>query len=185
MDLKKLLGDKYKENMTYEEVAAALAGVSVVDKATFDKTASEAADYKKQLRAKQTDEEKAEAERAEKDAATQKELESLRRESAVSKHKAQFLGLGYDEALAAATAEALADGDMATVFANQKKAQENAEKALRAQLLQEESEPPAGQGGGTKIDYGKKAQEASASGDFAAAAYYTRLGAEEAARNNK
>lgn len=140
MDLKKLLGDKYKENMTYEEVSAALAGVAVVDKATFDRTASEAADYKKQLRAKQTEEERLEAERKEQDEKIQKELSDLRRESTVSKHKAQFLSLGYEETLAASTAAALADGDMATVFANQKKAQEAAEKALRAKLLKEEQE---------------------------------------------
>lgn len=185
MDLKKLLGDKYKENMTYEDVAAALAGVTVVDKATLDKATSEAAEFKRQLRAKQTEEEAAEAERKANLEKMQTELDELRKGKAVSEHKAQFLSLGYEETLAASTAAALADGDMATVFANQKKAQEAAEKALRAKLLQEEQEPPAGPGGGTPVDYGKKAQEAAASGNYAEAAYYTRLGAEEAARNNK
>ncbi len=58
MDLKTLLGNDFKEGMTLAEIEAALAGKNLVDPATlpasvskeqFDKTASEAARYKKEL----------------------------------------------------------------------------------------------------------------------------------------
>ena len=58
MKLEDLLGTDYKEGMTAEEIAAALAGKNFVDPTTlpasvskeqFDKTASEAAKYRKEL----------------------------------------------------------------------------------------------------------------------------------------
>ena len=58
MDLKALLGDGYKDGMTIDEINAALAGKNFVDPTTlppsvskeqFDRTASEAARYKKEL----------------------------------------------------------------------------------------------------------------------------------------
>ena len=75
MDLKTLLGDAYKENMTLDEINEALEGVSLVDPSTlpktvnkdvFDKTASELAKVKKQLKELQeksmTEDEKLQAE---------------------------------------------------------------------------------------------------------------------------
>lgn len=59
MDLRELLGDKYVEGMTFEELEAALAGKELVDPATLPKTvrkeqfdvlASELAAAKKQLK---------------------------------------------------------------------------------------------------------------------------------------
>ncbi len=58
MELKELLGSDYKDGMTAEEISAALANKTFVDPATlpasvskeqFDKTASEAAEYKRKL----------------------------------------------------------------------------------------------------------------------------------------
>ena len=108
------------------------------------------------------------------------ELAELKRDKAVSEHRARLLGLGYDEALAVDTAKALAKGDMDTVFANQRKHQELQEKALRAQLLKETPKPPAGESGDVQIDYAKEIQAAQAAGDFSKAAYYTRLQGMEA-----
>ena len=62
MDLKELLGEAYKEGMTFEEVEAALKDITPPDtstaevtrlKAALSKANSEAAGYKKQLREKQ------------------------------------------------------------------------------------------------------------------------------------
>ena len=59
MNLKELLGDAYREDMTLEEVEQALEGINLVDpaklpksvsKEVFDKTASELARVKKSLR---------------------------------------------------------------------------------------------------------------------------------------
>ena len=67
-DLKSLLGDKYKEGMSIEELMSLDVDMpkpdmtGFISKDHFDKVASEAADYKKQLRAKMS-----EAEAKEKD----------------------------------------------------------------------------------------------------------------------
>lgn len=184
MNLKELLKDKYREDMNAAEVAVALADydptAGMIGKDMFDKTASELAAAKKQLREKLTVDEQVEAERKAVLEKMEAELAELKRDKAVSEHRARLLGLGYDEALAADTAKALAKGDMDTVFANQRKHQELQEKALRAQLLKETPKPPAGESGDVQIDYAKEIQAAQAAGDFSKAAYYTRLQGMEA-----
>ena len=136
------------ENMTPEEKLAALEAYDpekngFVSKATFDKKASEASELGKQLRAKQTDEEAKAAKEAEEREALLARLKELEHEKAVNTYVNSYLAMGYDEKTAKSSAEALAKGDMATVFANQKAHTENREKALRAELLKE-TPPPAG-----------------------------------------
>lgn len=136
------------ENMTPEEKVAALEAYEpdmsgTVSKAVFDKTASELASVKKQLREKQTDEEAKAAERAAKEAEIMAELETLRHEKLVGTYATSYMAMGYDEKLAKATAEAMAKGDTETVFKNQKLHLENREKALRTELLKQ-TPPPAG-----------------------------------------
>ena len=80
---------------------------------------SEAANWKRQYREKQTEEERTASERAEAEKALQDELAGLRRDKTISDYKAQYIALGYAPELAAQTAEAMADGQFATVFANQ------------------------------------------------------------------
>jgi hypothetical protein len=150
MKLKDLLKEAYKDNMTLEEIEAALEGVEVdtseVDrlKSALTKSNSEAAEYKKQLRAKQTDDEAKEAERARELASMKEELELLKQEKVVSEYTSRYLALGYEDALARETAAAFAKGEMDTVFANQKKHAEAAEKKLRADILKGTPAPPAG-----------------------------------------
>ena len=124
---------------TQEQSAEPKPG-SFVSKAAFDKAASEIAALKKQLRSKMSDEEKREQERVERQEAEETmkaELEQLRRERTMSVHKAQFLGLGFDEESADSAATALVEGDLDTMFALMKKQQQAAERNLRAQLLKE------------------------------------------------
>jgi len=137
------------ENMTPEEKLAALEAYDpekdgYVSKATFDKTSSEAASYKKQLREKQSDEEAKAAKEAEERATLLARLEELEREKTVGTYTNAYLALGYDEKTAKATAEALAKGDMDTVFANHKTQNESREKALRAELLKQTPPPASG-----------------------------------------
>lgn len=152
MTLKELLGDSYKDGMTPGEIEAALASVQLptdtkeierLQKA-LTKSNSEAADYKRKLQEKQTEEERAEAERAEKTRAMEEELATLKTQKAIADNKAQFLALGYEDTLATETAEAMVQGDMAKVFANQKKHQEAQRTALEAELLSKTPTPPAG-----------------------------------------
>jgi hypothetical protein len=58
--------------------------------------------------------------------------------------------MGYTESLAKATEEAMAKGDTATVFKNQKIHLDTREKALRTELLMQ-TPPPAGGGTDTAM----------------------------------
>jgi hypothetical protein len=149
------------ESMTPEEKVAALEAYEpdmsgFVSKATFDKTASDLAAAKKSLREKMSEEEAKAAEQAAANAAIMAELEALRTEKMVAGYVNSYLTMGYDEKLAKSTAEALAKGDMDTVFKNQKIHADNREKALRTELLQNTPSPAAG-----KTDVGKTKEEFS------------------------
>ena len=150
MNLKEVLGDAYKEGMTFEEVEAALEKVTVPEdhsaeierlKNALSKSNSEAAGYKKQLREKMTEDEQKKQKEQEEREELQSKYDKLLRESEVSKFKAKLLGMGYEEKLADATAEAMADGDTEKVFANQKKHLENVEKKVRAEALKDTPKP--------------------------------------------
>ena len=132
-----------------------------VAKSVFDKKASEAAELGKQLKSKMTEDEQKAAQQEEEMAAMKAELETLKADKAVSEYTAQFLGIGYDEALAKSTAVALNKGDMATMFANHAKFVSGREKALKSELLKSTPTPPAGDGNKktTKEDFAKMTLE--------------------------
>ena len=83
MKLNVLLGDAYKEGMTADEIISALEKVTdpsaEVEKLrnAVTKANGEAAEYKKQLKAKRTDDENAAQEQADKLAEMQKQIEAL------------------------------------------------------------------------------------------------------------
>lgn len=128
-----------------------------IAKSVFDKKASEAADLSKQLKARMSEEEAKAAKEAEERAALIARVEELEHEKSVNSYVTSYLAMGYEEGLAKSSAEALAKGDMATVFANQKKHVENREKALRTELLKQTPPPPSGNpaGGMKKEDFMK------------------------------
>ena len=109
--LSDLLGKAYKEGMTEDEISAALETVGQGNeaevnrlKAALSKANSEAADYKKQLRTKQTDDEAAAAAQKEEHDRLVQENADLKRSMALSERKAKLLAMGYDESLADETA---------------------------------------------------------------------------------
>ncbi len=65
-----------------------------------DSASSEAANFKKQLRAKMTANEQEEAEKKARDEAIEKELKELRNESRINKYSKRFMGIGMDESTA-------------------------------------------------------------------------------------
>lgn len=137
------------ESMTPEEKVAALEAYEpdmsgFVSKATFDKTASDLAAAKKSLREKMSEDEAKAAKAAEEHAAMMAELEALRAEKMVAGYTNAYLKMGYEDKLAVSTAEALAKGDMDTVFKNQKIHADAREKALRTELLKGTPPPAAG-----------------------------------------
>lgn len=150
MDLKAVLGENFKEDMTAEEICKAMADIDptkgFIKKDQFDKTASELAAAKKALAAKMTEDEAKTAAEMAKAAELEEKYNLLLKESTVSKHKAKFLGLGYDEKLAEGTAQALADGDYDTMVKNQATHMQTRESALKAELLKQTPAPPAGGG---------------------------------------
>lgn len=153
------------ENMTAEEKLAALEGFEIpepdysglVKKDLLDKANSEAANYKKQLREKMSEDEKKAIQQAEEIAVMKAELENLRQEKAITDLTKRWMGVGYSEELAAATAKASAEGDMDAVFKNHAKFLADREKALKAEILKSTPTPPAGDGNKktTKEDFAK------------------------------
>lgn len=142
------------DEMTAEEKLAALEAMELeepdysgyVKKSVFDKTSSELAESKKQLRERMTEDEAAKAKAAEDMEKIMAEVESLRADKAIGEYTTQFMGIGYDEALAKSTATALQKGDMATMFKNHSKFVADRDKALKAEMLKDTPKPPAGEG---------------------------------------
>lgn len=85
-------------------------------KAALNKACSEASSYKQQLREKQTEQERAEAERLEAEKAKDARLAELERTVAITEYTNKCLALDFDAELATKTANALADGNMESVF---------------------------------------------------------------------
>lgn len=104
-------------------------------KAALSKANSDAAEWKRQFREKQTEAERAEAERKEHEAAVEDELRKLRRDKSVSGYVAQYLALGYTQELALKAAEATADNDAATIMSCQQEYIEAKTKELEAAAL--------------------------------------------------
>ena len=117
-----------------------------VKKEVFDKTASEAASFKKQLREKQTAEETAKQEAEERFQTMEAELKALKAEKQIAEYTSSLLNLGYEGKLAAATAKAMAEGDMQTVFKNHAIHNEAVQQTIRQGLMDSTPKPPAGDG---------------------------------------
>lgn len=171
--------DKLKalEAFEYDDNAAEVERL----KGAVSKANSEAAAWKKKHNELLTEDERKKQEDADALANMKKELDELRKDKTISEFKAKLIAQGYDEALASDTAQAMADGDTAKVFANQGKFLEDYAKKVKADAMKKTPKPPAGDGS-SDIDYSKKIEEAQQSGDMAAVAYYTRLKAQEEAQ---
>jgi hypothetical protein len=144
MDLKTLLGDAFKDNMTLADIDALLKDKNLVDpstlapsvpKADFDKAAHELAEAKKKLKEKMTDDETAAAQQKE----IQEQLNNLQKENSQMKFEKQFLSGGYDPKTAASLAEAMANGDMKKFtevhFAYAKQHETELQAKIKADLL--------------------------------------------------
>ena len=153
------------EDMTVEEKLAALEAMDIPEpednsarlKDLLDKANSEAANYKKQLREKMSQDEQKAAQQKEEMDAMKAELETLRKEKAITDLTKRWMGIGYSEELATATAKASAEGDMDAVFKNHAKFLAEREKNLKSELLKGTPTPPAGDGDKkiTKEDFSK------------------------------
>ena len=190
MDLKTLLGDAYKEGMTIDEINAALADKNFVDPTTlpksvtkdvFDKTASELAKVKRELKALQeasmTADEKL---KAELEKATNAQL-TYAKELSKLRAKEIFVSAGLTEADYSSILDAVVSEDEETTKTRAKSmvdlisAQKAAvEKAVKAELLKGTPKPPAGDGGNTGGAFEKEIEAARANGDMATVAALIR-----------
>ncbi len=157
-DLKSLLGDKYKEGMTIEEIMSLdvetpKADTSAYDnlKKRFDEVASEAANYKKQLRANMSEAEQKAAADAEELAKIVAERDQLKQEKIIAENAKGLVAIGYDEDLATEVATALFNGDSATVIKAQAKFVDAQKKAVLAEAVKETPVPPAAGAGGVEM----------------------------------
>lgn len=147
IDVSKIEG--YAE-MTPEQKLTALEGyeIEVEDttkiKESLNKASHDVAEYKRQLKEKMTEQERLEAERKEKDAEKDALLQKLLKEKDISKYQAEFLKNGFDSDLALKSAEALADGDFTTVFANLKTYTEGLSQKVKAEVLRNTPTPKGG-----------------------------------------
>ena len=148
------------ENMTPEEKLAALEAFEYEDNTTeldkyknaASKANSEAAQWKRKHNALLSEEERERNAENEELNTLREKVATMEKEQLVASHKAQYLVMGYDEALANDTAKAMAEGDTAKVFANQKKFLEAHDKNFKAELLKDTPKPPAGGGKTASVD---------------------------------
>jgi hypothetical protein len=132
------------ESYEYDDHSAELANLDKYKDAT-DKATKEAAEYKKQLKALQDQQKTGNSKADDTIAQLQKQVEELTRQNTIASYTAQFTALGYDAELAADTAIATADGNVAKVFENQRKFLEAHDKDIKADILKQTPKP--GQGG--------------------------------------
>ncbi len=153
MDVKKMLGDAYKDDMTAEELLKALEAVSVepkksdeptVSKAVFDKMSSELAEMKRKAKEKMSDEEKAAQERKD----VEDRLVAAEKMVARMKQERAFEDGGYDSKTATTLAEALEKGDMDGFMKAHSdymaEAMKKREADIRAELLKATPKIPQG-----------------------------------------
>lgn len=135
-------------------------------KTQYDKTAHDLAEQKKaykalqeQLNSKLGADELAEKQRQEQLDAIIAERDALKRESAISKTTAQYIGLGYSQELAESTANALYDNDIDTVLKNASAFKTDLEQKIKAESVRH-NPVPKGKGSGasggiTKEEFSK------------------------------
>ena len=132
------------DDVSLAEQVAQLKVQNAKLKKANDKATSEAASYKKQLREKQTAEEIALQEKAEKEAEREEQFQKLLRENTITKFEKNFLALGYPADLAAKAAAAQCDNDTDELFSIQQTFIEEKEKTMKADWMKSMPNPPAG-----------------------------------------
>lgn len=156
MDVKKMLGDAYRADMSVEDLMKALEAISepvkpdepTVSKGAFDKMSSELAEMKRKAKEKMTEEEKAAQDRKD----LEDRLAASERALARMKQERAFEESGYDSKTASALAEALEKGDMDAFVKTQSEymteTMKKREADMKADLLK--ATPKISQGGDGK-----------------------------------
>ena len=107
-------------------------------KKALSKTNTEAAENKRKLIEKMSEQERLEAERAENEKAIQEELKQLRAEKRVSTYTNRLIEVGYDLDTARKMANTLPEGVGEDYFTSQKTFLENKQKQIEADVLKKQ-----------------------------------------------
>ncbi len=156
-DLKTLLGDKYTDGMTIEDILALEVEEPQIDmskfvsKELYDKSASDTAKYKKQLRETMSEAERKALEEAEKYAEVVAERDKLKAEKDIAEHSKGLVAIGYDEKTATEVATALMNGDFVAVIKAQATFVDAQKKAAVAEKVKETPIPPTDNGNGNVL----------------------------------
>lgn len=110
----------------------------------LNKASSEAAEYKRALREKQSEAERAEADRMENERKLQEELASYRNKERISTYQAKLMAAGYDADTASVMAKALPDGVSDDYFAVNKTFLDNQKQVLLSEALDRQPKPSVG-----------------------------------------
>lgn len=110
----------------------------------LNKASSEAAEYKRALREKQSEAERAEADRLENEKKLQDELAAYRTKERISSYQAKLMTAGYDSETAAVMAKALPEGVSDDYFAINKSFLDNQRQAILSDALDRQPKPSVG-----------------------------------------
>lgn len=138
------------------------------------KANTEAAEWRRKHNSLLSEEQQKQLEREESEKSMKTQLDALLKDKSVSDERAYRLSLGYDEKLAAETAEAFVDGNVAKVRENERKFLEAKEKSIKDQLLKDTPRPLAPAAAPASADYEKQLQTAYDNNDMATVAFLMR-----------
>ena len=157
MNLKALLGDKFNEDLSVADLLKLANDIDYVDptsvvskevydklKTANDKNSHDVSEWKKKYQSTLSAQEQAKLESEQASNELQAKYDALLKETNVMKYTNQFLASGMDEKLAQSSAEALANGDMDTVFENQKKFAALVKKQVTDETLKKTPKPDGG-----------------------------------------
>lgn len=153
MTLQDLLGDKYKDGITIEEVGKALEGIELIPKATLEnyvpketygKATSDAASWKKKYRETLDDATRKQQEAEEHQKTIEEQLAAYKRNSDISNLKSKFLSIGYDAELAEKSAIAQVDGNTDVLFKNMQIHEQQLKEAFKDTVQNNTPAPPVG-----------------------------------------
>ena len=136
-----ITGYEYEDNS--KAMSELKTQVQRLSKAKDDAT-SEAADFKRQLREKQTEAERAEAERLEELNRLKTEYETFRQNALLAEYKAQALSMRYSDDLASKRAEAMAKGDFNAMAEVDKAFIAAHDREMEANAIKNTPKPPVG-----------------------------------------
>lgn len=164
--LSDLLGDKYRDDLTIEELSTLLeehdsgqsAQISSLKNA-LSKANSEAAKYKKEIRAKMDENEAKQSDINELIETLKSENAQLKTEKLLTDTTAQFIAAGYDATLASEAAKATVNGDIAGVIKAQRQYLDGKKKEIEAEAQRNTPRPTGGGDPETKPDPNKMSYE--------------------------